>query len=67
MRNARRANGLFIFVDRILVRLDLVSFLFFSRQRVKGLVRSSAANTSGKESSILSGPKRISVEKEQFV
>lgn len=36
VRNARRANGLFIFVDRILVRLDLVFLFFFSLQHVKG-------------------------------
>lgn len=67
VRNARRANGLFIYVDRILVRLDLVFFFFFSRERVKGLVRSSAATLPGRRVQSSAGCKSISVEKEQFV
>lgn len=67
MRNARRANGLFIFVDRILVRLDLVFFCFFSSAKRQGFGAVVRGHTSRKQSSILSGLKRVSVEKEQFV
>lgn len=75
VRNARRANGLFIFVDRILVRLDLVwGFFLGNVSRVwcgrpwphfrEARVQSSAGRNASllKKSNLFSGLLALSLE-----